>query len=215
MTTVFIISAPSGSGKSTLVRNLLNRDSSLLFSVSYTTRAARGSEIPGRDYHYISRDEFERRLGRGEFLEWADVFGNYYGTHRSILDRAEAEGKDLLLDIDVQGARQLKESIPGAVSVFILAPSREVLEQRLRSRSVAEQKLHNSGDIEPVIQRRLRKAADEIGMYSQYDYVLVNDDLARSTDTLAAIVMAERVRRVRVEPVVRSILATFETAEAR
>ena len=215
MTTVFIISAPSGSGKSTLVRNLLNRDPKLLFSVSYTTRSPRGAEIPGQEYHYISHDEFERRIALDEFLEWAEVFGHYYGTHRSNLARAEAEGKDLLLDIDVQGARQLKESIPGAVSVFILAPSREVLEQRLRNRSAAEQKLHNSGDIEPVITKRLRKAAEEIGNYEQYDYVLVNDDLERSTDTLAAIVTAERVRRVRVEPVVRSILATFETAETR
>lgn len=215
MTTVFIISAPSGSGKSTLVKNVLARDSGLLFSVSYTTRAPRGAEIPGEDYHYIARDDFERRIARGEFLESADVFGNYYGTHRSILERAEAEGKDLLLDIDVQGARQLKQSIPGAVSVFILAPSREVLEQRLRSRSAAEQKLQNSGDIEPVIQRRLRRAAEEIGNYQQYDYVLVNDDLVRSTDTLAAVIAAERVRRVRVEPVVRSILATFEHAQTR
>lgn len=215
MTTVFIISAPSGSGKSTLVRNLMTRDGNLLFSVSYTTRTPRGAEIPGSDYHYIAREEFERRIAAGEFLEWAEVFGHYYGTHRSILDRAEAEGKDLLLDIDVQGARQLKESFPEAVSVFILAPSREVLEQRLRSRSAAEQKLQSSGDAEPVIQRRLTKAAEEIGNYGQYDYVLVNDDLQRSTDTLAAIVMAERVRRIRVEPVVRSILATFETARAR
>jgi guanylate kinase len=214
MTTVFIISAPSGSGKSTLVRDLMGRDKNLLFSVSYTTRRPRGAEIPGADYHYIGKEDFERRIAAGEFLEWAEVFGCYYGTHRSILDRAEAEGKDLLLDIDVQGARQLKQALPAAVSVFILAPSREVLEQRLRSRSAAEQKLHSSGDIEPVIQRRLKKAAEEIGNYGQYDYVLVNDDLQRSTDTLAAIVAAERVRRVRVEPVVRAILATFETAKA-
>jgi guanylate kinase len=209
MSTVFFISAPSGSGKSTLVRNLLNRSPNLLFSVSYTTREPRGGEIAGEDYHYIAREEFERLIDKGEFLEWAQVFGHYYGTHRSMLERAVAEGKDLLLDIDVQGARQLKESIPGAVTVFILAPSREVLEQRLRSRSAAEQRLQYSGDIEPVIQRRLRKAAEEIRNYDQYDYVLVNDDLDRSTETLAAVVTAERVRRVRVEPVVRSILATF------
>jgi guanylate kinase len=210
MTTVFIVSAPSGSGKSTLVRELLKADKNLIFSVSYTTREPRGAEVPGREYHFISRHEFEQRIGAGEFLEYADVFGHYYGTHRSILDRAEAEGKDLILDIDVQGARQLKRSIPDAVSVFILAPSREILENRLRNRSEAEQKLHRVNNIEAVIEKRLRKAADEIRNYDQYDFVLVNDDLARSTETLAAIVKAERVRRVRVEPVVRSILASFD-----
>lgn len=213
MTTVFIVSAPSGSGKSTLVRRLLAQDRNLLFSVSYTTRERRGAEVPGVDYHYISRGEFESRIAAGEFLEWAQVFGCYYGTHRSILDRAVAEDKDLVLDIDVQGARQLKKSIPDAVSIFILAPSREILEQRLRSRSEAEQQLQPFDGIEDVIRKRLKKAADEIRNYQQYDYVLVNDDLARSTGTLASIVAAERVRRVRVEPVVRSILATFETMQ--
>lgn len=201
MTNVFIVSAPSGSGKSTLVRWLLQRDPKLLFSVSYTTRAPRGAEIPGESYHYIGREAFEERIRKGEFLEWADVFGNYYGTHRSIVDRAIAEDRDVVLDIDVQGARQLKDAIPDAVSIFILAPSREILEKRLKSRSE---------DAEAVIQKRLRKAADEIRNYTSYDYVLVNDDLQRSTETLAAIVAAERVRRIRVEPVVRSILASFE-----
>jgi guanylate kinase len=201
MTNVFIVSAPSGSGKSTLVSWLLQRDPKLLFSVSYTTRAPRGAEVPGASYHYISREAFEERIAKGEFLEWAEVFGNYYGTHRSIVDRAVAEDRDVVLDIDVQGARQLKEAIPDAVSIFILAPSREILEQRLRSRSE---------DDEAVIQKRLRKAADEIRNYTSYDYVLVNDDLSRSTETLSAIVAAERVRRIRVEPVVRSILASFE-----
>jgi guanylate kinase len=161
----------------------------------------RGTEKAGESYHYISREGFEERIAKGEFLEWADVFGNYYGTHRSIIDRAEAEGRDVVLDIDVQGARQLKDAIPDAVSVFVLAPSREVLEKRLKSRSE---------DADEVIQNRLRKAADEIRNYTNYDYVLVNDDLSRSTETLAAIIAAERVRRIRVEPVVRSILASFE-----
>jgi guanylate kinase len=201
MSTVFIVSAPSGSGKSTLVRALLACDENLLFSVSYTTRQLRGAELAGQDYHFISRESFEERIKKGEFLEWADVFGNLYGTHRSVLDRAIAENKDLILDIDVEGARQLKEAIPDAVSIFILAPSRGVLEQRLRSRSE---------DSEAVIQKRLRKAVDEIRNYERYDFVLVNDELDRSAETLLAIVRAERVRRVRVEPVVRSILASFE-----
>jgi guanylate kinase len=201
MSTIFIVSAPSGSGKSTLVRALLARDENLVFSVSYTTRERRGAESAGQDYHFITRQSFEERIAKGEFLEWADVFGNYYGTHRSILDRALAENKDLILDIDVQGARQLKEAIPEAVSIFILAPSRGILEQRLRRRSE---------DSEIVIQKRLRKAADEIRNFENYDYVLVNDELDRSADTLASIVKAERVRRLRVEPVVRSILASFD-----
>ena len=201
MTSVFIISAPSGSGKSTLVGRLLTSDPNLLFSVSYTTRKPRGAEVDGQNYHFISREDFETRIRRGEFLEHAEVFGNYYGTHRGILERAIAEHKDLVLDIDVQGARQLKESIGDAISIFILAPSREILEQRLRVRSE---------DAETVIQRRLRDAADEIRSYTSYDYVLVNDDLERSVDTLAAIVKAERVRRRKVEDQVRSILASFQ-----
>ena len=134
MTTVFIISAPSGSGKSTLVDRLLDSDGGLMFSVSYTTRKPRGKEIDGENYHFVSRDEFEAMLERGEFLEHALVFGNYYGTHCSMLEKARQQGKDLVLDIDVQGARQLKDQIPEAVTVFILAPSRQILEQRLRAR---------------------------------------------------------------------------------
>ena len=202
MTTVFIISAPSGSGKSTLVRRLLAQVPGLLFSVSYTTRLPRGHEKEGESYHFISRQEFERRIAADEFLEHADVFGNYYGTHRCVLDRARAEGLDLVLDIDVQGARQLKSKIPEAVTVFILAPSREILEQRLRARSE---------DADQVIARRLRDAANEIRNYSAYDYMLINNELTRSGDTLAAIVLAERVRRCRMEDQIRPILDTFET----
>jgi guanylate kinase len=201
MTTVFIISAPSGSGKSTLVGQLMKAVPALRFSVSYTTRAPRGQEQNGLDYFFVSRDEFESRIQSGEFLEWAQVFGNYYGTHQSELDRAGAEGVDLVLDIDVQGARQLKERIPAAVSVFILAPSRKVLEQRLRSRSQ---------DSEPVIERRLREAAEEIRNYSQYDFVLVNHEVATSLDTLVSIVKATRSRRDRMEEQIRPILDSFE-----
>jgi guanylate kinase len=201
MTTVFIISAPSGSGKSTLVSRLLAIDPGLRFSVSYTTRKPRGNEQPGDSYVYISREEFEERRERGEFLEYAEVFGNYYGTNRNVLEQARREGKDLILDIDVQGARQLKERISEAVSIFILAPSRDILEQRLRSRSE---------DSEEVIQRRLREAAEEIGNYVQYDYVLVNHQLEESVHALSAIVIAERIRRVRMEEQIRPILRSFE-----
>ncbi|MEZ5352556.1 MAG: guanylate kinase [Bryobacteraceae bacterium] len=200
MTAVFIVSAPSGSGKSTLVNRLLQQDPKIVFSISYTTRAPRGKEQPGESYHYIAREDFEAMLGRDEFLEWAKVFENYYGTHRRYLDEARSSGKDLLLDIDVQGARQLRERFPDAVSIFILPPSRDVLAQRLRSRSE---------DTEEVIERRLRGAAAEIGNYDQYDYVLVNQDVNESAARLAAIVEAERQRRIRNEERIRPILESF------
>ena len=200
MTTVFIISAPSGSGKSTLVSELMRLVPRLRFSVSYTTRYPRACERDGEDYFFISREDFEERIARGEFLEYAEVFGNYYGTHISELERAAAEGSDLVLDIDVQGARQLKERIPDGVSIFILAPSRQVLEERLRARSQ---------DSEAVILRRLHDAAGEIGNYHLYDYVLVNREVAASVETLAAIVKATRSRRDRMENEIRPILDTF------
>ncbi|MGA2723391.1 MAG: guanylate kinase [Bryobacteraceae bacterium] len=201
MTTVFIISAPSGSGKTTLVSRLLASVPGLMFSVSYTTRKPRGDEVDGHSYRFVSREDFEARIAGGEFLEWAEVFGNYYGTHRGILEEAQAQGKDLVLDIDVQGARQLRSRIPEAVSVFILAPSRQILEQRLRARGE---------DREDVIERRLRDAAEEIRQYRVYDYVLINRDLDESDATLSAIVHAERVRRTRIEEQIRPILDTFQ-----
>jgi guanylate kinase len=204
MSIVFIISAPSGSGKSTLVRRLLAGVPDLRFSISCTTRPPRGAERPGEDYHFISREQFDEMRLRGEFLEHADVFGNWYGTHQNELEEARVEGKDLLLDIDVQGAGQLKRKIPDAVTIFVLAPSREELEQRLRLRSE---------DSEAVIQRRLRGAAEEIQQYRLYDYVLVNRDVDRSVDILASIVKAERVRRNRVEREVGPIIASFERSE--
>jgi guanylate kinase len=201
MTNVLVISAPSGSGKSTLVHELMKRVPGLRFSVSYTTRPPRGLEQNGKDYFFIDRVDFEARVARDEFLEWAEVFGHYYGTHRSELERAAADGCDLVLDIDVQGAQQLKKKLPAAVSIFILAPSRQELEQRLRARS------QDSG---PVIERRLREAKEEIRNYSQYDYVLVNREVNASVERLAAIVEATRSRREQMEREIRPILETFE-----
>ncbi len=198
---VFIISAPSGSGKSTLVGRLLNDVSRLMFSVSCTTRAPRGQEKHGQDYFYISRSEFEAGVARGEFLEHAEVFGNLYGTHRGILDRARSAKCDVVLDIDVQGAAQLKSRIPEAVSIFVLAPSRQVLEQRLRARG------EDAGE---TIARRLRDAAREIRNYGAYDYIVINNDLNESAQTLAGIVRAERARRARMEEEIHPILETFE-----
>jgi guanylate kinase len=187
---VFIISAPSGSGKSTLVNKARELLPGLHFSVSYTTRASRGDEQNGREYYFISRREFEKMIQKDEFLEHADVFGNYYGTARLFLREAEQKGYDLLLDIDVQGAAQIKNKIPDAVSIFILPPNREQLEMRLRSRGL---------DREEDIQRRLANAAREIENYWKYDYILVNDCLPDSVDALTSILLAERLRRSGVE----------------
>lgn len=205
MTNVFIVSAPSGSGKSTLLRGVFERDDSLVFSISYTTRAPRGQEAHGRDYFFIGHEEFEAEIAAGAFLEWAKVFGNYYGTHRRFLDEAAAAGKDLVLDIDVQGARQLRSKFPEAVSIFILPPSRQELDQRLRARSE---------DSDEVIERRLRAAAGEMRRSTDYDYVIVNRDVAEATDSLAAIFKAERLRRDKKEDEIRRILETFEVALA-
>ena len=182
---VFIISAPSGSGKSTLVNEILKIVPGLEFSISYTTRPPRGSEQNGREYFFVSREQFEEMLERDDFLEHADVFGNYYGTARQFLRDAEEHGKDLLLDIDVQGAEQIKKKLPHAVSIFVLPPDRATLEKRLRSRSL---------DAEKVIQRRLVTATREIENYSKYDYILVNDRLDESTEALKSILLAERKR---------------------
>jgi guanylate kinase len=179
----------------------MEADDKLRFSISYTTRKPRGTEKNGEGYVFISREEFISRRDNGEFLEWAEVFGNFYGTHREVLEQAAEQGKDLLLDIDVQGARKLKEAIPAAVTIFILPPSRAILEQRLRSRSE---------DSEEVMMVRLREAESEIRNYRQYDYVLVNRHLDESTATLNGIVKAERVRRERMEDEIRPILEGFD-----
>jgi guanylate kinase len=186
MTTVFIISAPSGSGKSTLVNKVRQTVPNLEFSVSYTTRKPRGAEKNGCEYFFITREQFEEMIRKDEFLEHADVFGNYYGTARHFLDQAKADGKDLLLDIDVQGAEQIKRKLRDAVSIFILPPNRSELEQRLRKRSQ---------DSEEVIQRRLDAATREIENYEKYDYILVNDRLEDSVETLQAILLSEQRRR--------------------
>jgi len=186
MSVVYIISAPSGSGKSTLVNEIEKLVPGLDFSISYTTRAPRGSERNGKEYFFISRPEFDEMMKRDEFLEHAEVFDNCYGTARKFLREAEQHSHDLLLDIDVQGAEQIKKKIPEAVSVFILPPDRKTLEQRLRKRGQASEK---------VIQRRLDTARREIENYVKYDYILVNDRLEDSVELLQAIVLAERLRR--------------------
>ena len=186
MSTVYIVSAPSGSGKSTLVNELFKVVKHLDFSISYTTRPPRGSEQNGKEYFFVTKEQFEAMIKADEFLEYANVFGYYYGTAKRFLRDAEARGNDLLLDIDVQGAQQVKKSIPNAASIFILPPDREKLEWRLRNRGL---------DSEEVIRRRLDTARREIENYSKYDYILVNERLERATDELKAIVLAERIKR--------------------
>src|SRR6185369_15574564 len=191
MSIVYIISAPSGSGKSTLVSEILKLVPNLKFSISYTTRDPRGSETNGREYFFVPVSEFEQMIRDDEFLEYAKVFGNYYGTARRFLREAEEEGKDLLLDIDVQGAAQIKGKIPDAASIFILPPNREILEKRLRNRSL---------DAEEVIQRRLVTARREIENYDKYDYILVNDRLDESIEALKSILLAVRLKCSGAEP---------------
>jgi guanylate kinase len=219
---VFIISAPSGSGKSTLTNRLLSIVPNLEFSVSYTTRPPRGSEQQGRDYSFVTRDQFEKMIADGEFLEHADVFGHYYGTARRYMQEAFARGKDLLLDIDVQGAAQVKRKLPDAVSIFVLPPSREELVRRLRTRSEAEDEIQrkllgeNARECsnEATIQRRLQTASREIENFSDYDYILVNDRVDAAIDTLKLIVRAERLRRsgAEITPEDRVALAQAEAA---
>ncbi|HEY6338622.1 MAG TPA: guanylate kinase [Candidatus Sulfotelmatobacter sp.] len=223
---VYIISAPSGSGKSTLVTELLKLVPGLEFSISYTTRAPRGSEQNGKQYFFVSRDEFKRMIAADEFLEHAEVYGNdYYGTAWRFLREAEQSGCDLLLDIDVQGAAQIKRKLPGAISIFILPPDRKTLEWRLR---------HRGEDAEHVIRRRLVTARREIENYDKYDYILINDDLKESIDSLEAVVragrlncsgrtltddekkivaLADRCRLANIRDRVRRILDSFSTPE--
>ena len=196
------------------------------FSISYTTRSPRGSEQDGREYHFISLQQFEEMIRKGAFLEYATVFGNYYGTARTALEDAARRGHDLLLDIDVQGERQVKRKVPEAVSIFVLPPSRAELESRLRKRSRSENVVS-----EEIIQRRLAAARKEIENYPNYDYILINDRLEPSVDELQAIVLGERIEcsgkppspqekqyleaarkclKANMESKIRSILASFD-----
>ncbi len=184
---LFIISAPSGSGKSTLVSEVRRLVEGLDFSISYTTREPRGSEEDGREYHFTTRERFLAMAERGEFLEWAEVFGNFYGTAVEALDHARAQGRDLLLDIDVQGALQVMQKMTKAVSIFILPPSPQVLERRLRNRSQAEGVTQ-----EAVIERRLSQAREELRNLNRYRYALVNDDLDTAASEMRSVVLTER-----------------------
>lgn len=187
---LLILCSPSGAGKSTLTRFLLDALPEATFSISHTTRAPRRNERPGVDYHFVDRAEFQARVERGAFAEWAEVHGNRYGTSLSELERARAEGKKILLfDIDYQGARQIKAKLPGAVGVFILPPSLEELRARLEGRAT---------DTPEVIERRFEKAHVEIEHYAFFEYLVVNDDLERAKQALLSIAVAEQHKRCRL-----------------
>jgi guanylate kinase len=199
---LFIVSAPSGTGKTTLVERLVQMLPNLRMSRSYTSRPARHGERDGVDYNFISREQFERRVNAGEFLEWADVFGNYYGTGAADVEQLIAAGQDVVLVIDVQGARQVKSRGVDHTAIFVMPPSFEVLEQRLRGRSK---------DTEEQMQRRLDTARTEVSSYVDYDYVVVNDELDPTVVRLQEIIAAERSRMHRMRPAAEHIIRTFRT----
>ena len=198
------MSAPSGTGKTTVAERLVGTLPDIVLSRSYTSRGARVGEQDGVDYHFVSRDRFEAMIAAGEFLEWADVFGNFYGTCGPETERLLASGQDVVLVIDVQGAQQVRECGLAYISIFVLPPSFQILEQRLRGRSK---------DSDAAIRRRLDVASSEVSSYHEYDYVIVNDEIDAAVDALRAIVVAERARVNRMRPVADGILNTFPKRE--
>ena len=197
---LFIVSAPSGTGKTTVVHRLVGQTPQLKMSRSYTSRALRVGETDGVDYNFVTRQKFEAMIAMDQFLEWAEVFGNLYGTCAADTDRDRAAGFDVMLVIDVQGARKVRKRCADAISIFVMPPSFEVLEQRLRGRS---------NDSEAQIQRRLSVARDEVASFTEYEYVVINDDLPGAVDGLRGIVVAERQRLPQMQPRAERITRTF------
>ena len=197
---LFIVSAPSGTGKTTLVERLVQVVPDLALSRSFTSRRPRAGECDGVDYNFISRARFDRMVQDGEFLEWADVFGNCYGTAAAETDRILSAGHDVVLVIDVQGARQVRAARAGTIGIFVLPPTFAVLEERLRGRSK---------DTDAQIRRRLEVARQEVGAVADYDYVVVNDELEPAVARLRSIVEAERARLRRMDPTAARIIETF------
>jgi guanylate kinase len=197
---LLIVSAPSGAGKTTLVERLVELTPGLRMSRSYTSRNAREGETDGVDYNFVTRQRFESMVAAGEFLEWADVFGNLYGTRAADTDAMLEAGNDVVLVIDVQGARKVRARGREARAVFVMPPSFHVLEQRLRGRSK---------DSEAAIQRRLQVARDEVAAFAEYDFVVVNDEVTAAVDRLRGIVVAERARLHRMQVEAETIVRTF------
>ena len=204
--TLFVVSAPSGAGKTSLVNALLESETNVMLSVSHTTRAPRASEDEGVDYHFVDREKFAAMCSADQFLEHAEVFGNRYGTSRQQVDMHLERGTDVILDVDWQGARQIRQHMPGSVSVFILPPSWAVLEQRLRDRRT---------DSSEVIEKRMRAARGELSHFSEFDFLLVNEDFQRAVEAFRLIVRASRLRvapqRARHEGLIRELLAESGT----
>jgi guanylate kinase len=194
---LFVIAAPSGAGKTSLVKALLERRPELRLSISHTTRKMRPTEQPGREYYFVSVGEFRERIGRGEFLEHAQVFDNYYGTGRAPVEQQLAQGRDVILEIDWQGARQVRRALPECVSIFILPPSRRALEERLRNRKT---------DSDEVIERRLRDAVGDMSHWNEFDYVVVNDSFEGAVTDLGRIVTGDGADLVASRPALQPLL---------
>jgi guanylate kinase len=199
--TLFVVSSPSGGGKGTIIRHVLDCVENLRYSVSFTTRAPRQSEVHGREYFFVSRETFDEMVTAGEFLEWAGVHGNFYGTSRRQIIEETGSGSDIILEVDVQGAASVRQLLMDSVSVFILPPSYEILKQRLIARGT---------DSPEEIEVRLRNAPEELEQYSAFDYVIINDEIDRAAGQLASIIYAERARCMRQEGLVREVIQKFQ-----
>ena len=202
--TLFVVSSPSGGGKGTIIREVLDVVPNLSYSVSFTTRAPRPGEHNGREYFFISPEVFHEMVASGEFLEWACVHGNYYGTAKQQVVEETAAGVDIVLEVDVQGAASVRQLLLDSVSIFILPPSYEVLKERLIARGT---------DSPEELEVRLRNAPEELRQYSAFDYVIINDEVDRAAAQLASIIYAERARCVRQENLVREVIEKFKPAE--
>lgn len=200
--TLFVVSSPSGGGKGTIIEHVLEKVENLSYSVSYTTRAPRSKEVDGREYFFVSRDTFEEMIAAGEFLEWACVHGNFYGTTKSQILEETAAGADIILEVDVQGAASVRQLLMDSVSVFILPPSYAVLKQRLIARGT---------DSPEELALRLRRAPEELREYSSFDYVIINDEVEKAARQLSSIIYAERARCMRQESLVLEVMTEFNS----
>ena len=202
--TLFVVSSPSGGGKGTLIRRVLDTVPNLSYSVSYTTRTPRNGEVHGREYFFVNRETFEAMVRANEFLEWALVHGNLYGTARQQVALETAAGTDIVLEVDVQGAASIRNLTMDTVSVFILPPSYEILRRRLVARGT---------DSPEQLALRMKNAPEELRQYSSFDYVIINDDVERAAHQLASIIYSERARSERQAPVVQEVIENFKSVE--